>query len=56
MYDLHPLLPFSPSPIALLAYQLVCVPSLLLGDSGDELAAAVGDVWDHPAPDRVKIG
>jgi hypothetical protein len=30
--------------------------SLLLGQGGDELAAEVGDVWDHAAPDQVGGG
>src|SRR5215208_3450536 len=29
-------------------------PSLFLGKGGHELAAEVGDVWDHAAPYQVK--
>jgi hypothetical protein len=30
-------------------------PSLLIGEGGDKLAAEVGDVGDHAAPDRVGV-
>jgi len=45
------------APLAPLVYPLVYrrLP-LTLGDSGYELAAEVGDVWDHAAPDQVEMG
>src|SRR5829696_6515260 len=33
----------------------VRLSSLLFGQGGDELAAEVRDVWDHPAPDQVTL-
>jgi hypothetical protein len=43
-----------------LAFRAIGVPTgmrpstLLLGQGGDEFAAEVGDVWDHPTPDQVR--
>jgi hypothetical protein len=48
-----------PLPLAILSIGVppgVRPSTLPLGQGGDEFAAEVGDVWDHPVPDQVGSG